>query len=193
MAVQMATSAGDLAQVCAPAMTVTNSGDVGAAGAEFKNILQGMRESRQKPAAPASTGKDKEPKTPVNFAFLAGEEDEIAANVDESSAERPAELEMTPDDGSETPPPSRFDPDVFLEALAAAADKGGAESAEDAETYATETEDAAEDAETAQETPAPDSGENDAQIAPASFAETNALARINPFDETNGKTETDVK
>ncbi|MDR1579682.1 MAG: flagellar hook-length control protein FliK [Synergistaceae bacterium] len=164
MAVQMATSANDLAQVCAPAKTAMVSGDEGAA---FKNILQGMRESRQKTAqtAPKTQKAGKEPKTPVNFAFLAGEECERGANPDETAAVRSAEPEMTQDE--EVTPPSRFDPDVFLGALQGAVtdkpDKRGADTAKDAE----------------EDRPARPAGENKAQLA--------ALA------ETNGTTEADIK
>jgi flagellar hook-length control protein FliK len=191
MAVQMAMSANDLAQVCAPAKTAAISGDAGAAGAEFRNILLGMRESVQKTAQTAP----KEPKTPVSFAFLAGEDGESAADFDEPPAELQPELETTPDDGAETPPPSRFDPDVFLAALeAAAAGKRAADAAKNAETSEPETEeDKTEDTVSAQETDAPDSGENAAQPAPVSFAEVNAPAQINPPAETNGKTEADAK
>jgi flagellar hook-length control protein FliK len=188
MAVQMATSANDLAQVCAPAKTVAFSGE---AGEEFRNILQGMREPMRKMAQTAP----KEPKTPVNFAFLAGEDGADAANAGEGAAACLTELETTPDDGAETPPPSRFDPDVFLEALeAAAAGKHDADAATDAETSEPEAEeDGTEDRISAQETDAPETGESAAQSAPLSFAEANAPAQINPPAEANGKTEADVK
>jgi flagellar hook-length control protein FliK len=203
MAVQMAMPANDLAQVCAPAKTAMVSAD---GCAEFKNILQGMRESRQNmPKTAPKAGK--EPKTPVNFAFLAGEEGERAANSDELAAACPAELEMTPDDESESPPPSsRFAPDVFLEAMEEApADKRGTDLVKDAEACAPAPEDRTEDTEKDRETSAPVSGENEAQPLPAeinepaalaefvSFPETNALPQNDPPAEINGKTEADVK
>ena len=169
MAVRMAVSANDLAQICAPAKTATVSAD---GGAEFKNILRDMRESRRKTAQTVA----REPKTPVNFAFLAGEADEITANAGPVVA-CPAEPETTPDAGGEAAPPSRFDPDVFLEALeGAVTDKRGMDAAKDAE------EDGDADTEAARETAASDSDEN----------KTRFTAPALPV-ETNGKTEDDIK
>ena len=187
MAVQMAPPASDFANVCAPAKTVTGSGDAAAA---FKNILQGMRESRQKTLQAAKTAA-KEPKTPVNLAFFAGDEDEHAANSGDLLPERSAELEKTPDDGQEVKKTSRFDPDLFLEALkVTAADKSDetgehvTDTTEYAETDRLATEDGVAGREAAREVSAPDSGENKAQSAelspsiemnaPVSLAEINA-------------------
>jgi flagellar hook-length control protein FliK len=184
MAVQMATSSSDLAQICVPAKTATVSGDCDAAGAEFKNILQGMRESLQKTPRTAP----KEPKTPVNFAFLAAEDGESAAYLDEPAAERPRELETTPDDGPKTPLPSRFNPDAFLDALeAAVADKRCADTDGDAETREPAREEDETDDTADLETAALDSGENEAQSAPVSGDGINVPVEI------NGKTATDVK
>ncbi|MDR0764220.1 MAG: flagellar hook-length control protein FliK [Synergistaceae bacterium] len=176
MAVQMAPPANDLAQVCAPAK---NAMVFAERNAEFKNILRGMRETKQQTTSRAVPG---EPKTRVNFAR--------AANLDEPADARPAELEKTPDDGGQdAPPPSRFDPDVFLEALmkGTVTDKSDKlpadkDKAEDAESDGT----APEDAEAPLETPAPDSGENKTR----SSAEGDALATP---AETNAETEADAK
>jgi flagellar hook-length control protein FliK len=184
MAVQIASSASDLAQVCAPAKTVVLSAD---AGAEFKNILQGIRETRQNMAQTVP----REPKTPVNFVFPAAEDGGIAASP-EPAAPLTEEPEMTPDAGQEAPL-SRFDPDVFLEALAgAAADKPDArgtdadKDTEDAEEDGSASEDAAENPEDA-----PPAGENKAQPAvPVPPAEITGTADADVKDAQKSSDET---
>ncbi|MDR1133274.1 MAG: hypothetical protein LBL05_03880, partial [Synergistaceae bacterium] len=191
MAVQMAPPANDLAQVCVSAKTAADFGDAGAA---FKNILQGMRESRQKTPQTAPKGA----KAPVNFAFLAGDADGDAANLEEPALIRPAEFEKTPDDGQEATPPSRFDPDVFLEALeAAAADKPDncGEDAGRTEEDEPTPEGGAAEAETAPQpgdTPpvCDDKAQSETPAVLAAIAETNAPALP---AVTEGKTEADEK
>jgi flagellar hook-length control protein FliK len=178
MAVQMASSASDLAQVCAPAKAAAVSGD---GGAEFKNILQGMRESKQKmpDAAP------KEPKTPVNFAFLAGEGDEPAADA-EPAATLPEELELTPDctpEASTEVSPPALGSDIFPEAPEAAiVDKL------DDETDEPEPEEKTEDAESVS-IPA----EGEARPALSEINTPDAPAPMNVPDEINRETEPDAE
>ena len=203
MAVQMAASANDLAPLRAPAKAAVVSAD---GGAEFKNILQGMREFRQTRQTQQNQNKTsqavpKEPKTPVNFAFPAGEDGESAASLDEAAAVSPTETETTPDDGAEVKNVSRFDPDVFLEALeGVTADKSGKRPA-DAKAKDAVTPEAGLTVSDA----APDAGENEAQSAahaetdvPAEIAalsasaESNATAQINLPAEMNDKTAPDT-
>ncbi|MDR3164103.1 MAG: hypothetical protein LBU13_00830, partial [Synergistaceae bacterium] len=163
MAVQLASSARDFANVCVVTKTGPNPGGTGPretspgdGGSEFKNILQDVRESRQKPAKAGQTAKTagKEPKTPANFAFFSGEEGEIPANP-ESTAVKTAELEKTPDTAQEAKKTSRFDPDVFLEALEAtvAGKPGKSGTATDAETDDLASEEGMADQEATAETP----------------------------------------